>query len=270
MQIYSAADLVKARKLQRRRKFQGLDISIETRSGAFRHWYDPHAGEHGKTRMPHDYGYIRGTMGADGEHVDCYIGPDPNATHAYVVKQMKAPEFKVFDEQKVMLGFGSELDARRAYATCYDRAGFLGGIKAIPMGEFRKQVLNTTKLDPLVKHDRPEGEGGRPVDSHAARVSIRLGLRKAGGDAHLVHQIFEDANPGYPPVTHVFTGKDRTEAKGYFDAHMKTDAFMRGMERSGKYDGIRGRTEQQWMSGRLGLRTKPLPRLGIRRRPGNV
>ncbi len=179
-QVYSADALLKARKLQRRRKFQGLEISIETRSGAFRHWYDPHVGKEGKTRMPHDYGYIRGTMGADGDHIDCYIGPDPNATHAYVVDQMKAPDFQVFDEQKVFLGFDSAMSARRAYMTCYDKPGFFGRIKAVPMGEFRKQALATTKLDPLVKHEGPVKQRARPVDAHAPKLGISVPLRKAG------------------------------------------------------------------------------------------
>ena len=29
--------------------------------------------------MNYDYGYIRGTVGTDGDHTDCYIGPDKNA-----------------------------------------------------------------------------------------------------------------------------------------------------------------------------------------------
>ena len=77
--IVSIAELTKARKLSKRRKFQGLDVSVETRKDAYRHWYDPNAGEHGKTKMPHDYGYIRGSVGADKDHVDCYVGPNENA-----------------------------------------------------------------------------------------------------------------------------------------------------------------------------------------------
>ncbi len=231
MALYTIADLAKARKLSRRRKFQGLDISVETQSGAYRHWYDPHVGRHGKTRMPHDYGYIRRTMGADGDHVDVYIGPDPDATHAYVIDQMRGPDFQIFDEQKIMLGFPSAGEAKAAYEKCYDKPGFFGQMRAVPMGEFRKQVLGTTKDSPLVKS--------------------RIMLRKAGGDVHLVHEIFEDATRGYPPVTHIFSGKDRREAQGYFDSHMETDAFMRGMERNGKFKGIAGSTKKRWVSGAL-------------------
>ena len=235
-QVYTVEQLVKARKLARRRQFQGLDISIETQRGAYRYWHDPHTGHDGKTRMPFDYGYIRRTMGADGDHVDCYIGDDPNATHAYVIDQMKAPDFQVFDEQKVMLGFESAQDARAAYATCYDKPGFFGRLKAVPMGEFRKQVLATTKESPLVK---------------------------AGGDTSMTHEIFEDATPGYPVVTHTFRGTDRAMVQGLFEAHMETDEFMRGMETSGKWKGVRGRTVKRWGGPGLGLRkaryTKRIP-----------
>ncbi|MCZ6868092.1 MAG: hypothetical protein O7G84_01150 [Gammaproteobacteria bacterium] len=237
MQVYSVAELVKARKLDRRRKFQGLDISVETQRGAYRHWHDPHTGRDGKTKMPWDYGYIRGSVGADGDHVDAYIGPDPNATHAYVVDQMRAPDFQIFDEQKVFLGFESAQDARAAYASCYDKPGFFGRLKAVPMGEFRRQVLNTSKDAPLIK---------------------------AGGDTSLVHEIFEDATPGYPVVTHVFTGKDRAEVQGYFDAHMKTDAFMRGMENAGEWNGVKGRAVKRWSAAGMGLRKAARKRLGLR------
>ena len=39
--------------------------------------------------MHYDYGYIRGTVGTDSDHVDCYIGPDKNAKKVYV----KRPSF---------------------------------------------------------------------------------------------------------------------------------------------------------------------------------
>jgi hypothetical protein len=68
---------------------------------------------------------------------------------------------------------------------------------------------------------------------------------KQSGTVRMVHEIFEGDTP-YPVVTHVFTGKTREEAKGYFKAHMKTDRFMREMETSGKFGEIKGRTKVTW------------------------
>jgi len=55
--------------------------------------------------MHFDYGEIDGEVGADGDPLDVYLGPDPDAPFVYVVHQLKAPPFEVFDEDKVMLGF---------------------------------------------------------------------------------------------------------------------------------------------------------------------
>lgn len=133
----------KARKLHKRRMFGGLAISVETRKGAKRHWHDPHSGESGSTTMLHDYGYIRGTMGTDGDHVDVYVGPHEDAAHVYVIDQMKKPGFDRFDEQKVMLGFKSAKAAKKAYLAHYDDPRFFGSMKALPFAEFATKVLAT-------------------------------------------------------------------------------------------------------------------------------
>lgn len=143
--------ITKARKLDRRRQFQGLDISVENQCGSYRCWKDAFAGTEGRTLMRHDYGYIRGTKGTDGDHVDVYVGPNKNATHAYVITQMKPPHFLEVDEQKVMLGFDTGGDAEAAYRMHYDNPGFFGMMSAMPMGEFRAQVLNKQNHGTLVK-----------------------------------------------------------------------------------------------------------------------
>ena len=78
-----------AYKLQGRMKFQDLSISIENAKGSVRRWKDPWGRESGSTKMHFAYGYIRGTKGTDGDHVDVYIGPDPDAKMAYVIDQNK-------------------------------------------------------------------------------------------------------------------------------------------------------------------------------------
>jgi hypothetical protein len=132
----------KARKLARRLKFQGMDISIETDKGQHRHWYDPHNGERGSTKMSHPYGYIRRTMGADDEHVDCYIGPDEDSDKAYVISQLKKPDFKDFDEHKVMLGFESKKHAKSAYLRHYNSPKFYGDMTILPIDEFKEKFIN--------------------------------------------------------------------------------------------------------------------------------
>lgn len=129
-------------KLARRMKFQGLDISIETDVGDKREWYDPHEDKHGVTVMKYPYGYIRKTLGTDGDHVDVYVGPDEGASYVYVINQMKAPEFKEFDEQKCMLGFPNAAAAKSAYLKQYNNPRFFGSMKKMSLEDFRAKVLD--------------------------------------------------------------------------------------------------------------------------------
>ncbi|MBT8428391.1 MAG: hypothetical protein KJN79_00620 [Gammaproteobacteria bacterium] len=133
----AAADrMEKARKLAYRTTFRGLPISIENRKGSKRHWYDPHTKTHGETLMRLPYGYIRLTEAADGDHVDCFLGPHEEATHVYVVHQRKAPHFDEPDEDKVMLGQLSAARAKRAYLQHFDNPKFFGSMTAIPIERF--------------------------------------------------------------------------------------------------------------------------------------
>jgi hypothetical protein len=61
-------------KLQGRAKVQGMDISIENKKGSVRNGIDKD-GHEWNTRMNYDYGYIRGTVGKDKDHLDC-VAPE--------------------------------------------------------------------------------------------------------------------------------------------------------------------------------------------------
>ena len=132
--------VAKSRKLHGRRNWNGLELSIENRKGSTRHWYDVAAKREGTTTMKWPYGYIRRTEAADGEHVDCYVGPDDAAKFVYVVHQLAAPEFKSYDEDKVMLGFPSRAEAKRAYLDHFDHEKGFGGMTAIISAEFVDRV----------------------------------------------------------------------------------------------------------------------------------
>lgn len=132
--------------LARRMTFRGLNISIETDKGEKRHWYDPHNKEKGTTTMKHPYGYIRRTKGVDGDHVDVYVGPNEQAKNVYIIHQMKAPEFKQYDEDKCMLGFDSADAAKKAYLAHYNKPGFFGSMTTMSFDDFKKKVLKSFEL----------------------------------------------------------------------------------------------------------------------------
>lgn len=133
-----------------KRRFAGLDVSIENPAGSYRRGQD-RAGKTWETRMLYDYGYIRGTLGVDGDHVDCYLGPNEDAPMAYIVHQRRYGDWEKFDEDKCMLGFDSQEDAVAAYLKHYDDPRFLGPVTAMPMDEFRAKVLATKEAPQMIK-----------------------------------------------------------------------------------------------------------------------
>lgn len=146
----SAAQIEAGNYPKKHLRFQGLAISIENPKGSTRSGTD-RGGKAWTTTMRHDYGYVRGTCGVDKDHVDCYIGPDPEATTAYIVHQRKAGQWDQYDEDKVMLGFSSEAAARTAYLQHYDDPRFLGPITAMPMDEFKRKALATAARPAMIK-----------------------------------------------------------------------------------------------------------------------
>lgn len=69
-------------------------------------------------KMPHHYGFIKNTMGADGDEIDCFVGPNPKSKLVFVINQ-KDINSGDFDEHKVMFGFNSAEEAVQAYADSY-------------------------------------------------------------------------------------------------------------------------------------------------------
>jgi phage-related protein (TIGR01555 family) len=94
----------------------GLTVHVETPKGFTRH------GKDWRVVMPADYGYIQDAPGADGDALDAYVGPDPEATYVYLIDQKHLPPQKGFDETKVMLGFPSQATALKAYDAGHHRA----------------------------------------------------------------------------------------------------------------------------------------------------
>lgn len=95
--------------------FQGLPISIENPKGSTRSGKGPD-GKAWSVKMPYDYGYIKRTQGADGDHVDVCIGPDHTSDHVFLVDQHDH-RTKQFDEHKVMLGYRTKEAAMAAYCS---------------------------------------------------------------------------------------------------------------------------------------------------------
>lgn len=83
-------------------KLDGYDISIEQPKGSVRSGTDAQGREWSQV-MNNTYGYIRGTEGVDGDHIDVFLSDNPEEGNVYVVDQVNPDG--TFDEHKVMYGF---------------------------------------------------------------------------------------------------------------------------------------------------------------------
>lgn len=118
----------------------GLPISIENPQYSTRTGVDADGQEWSVTMRTH-YGYLEGTLGADGDEVDVILMPrtEPDfAGDVYVIEQID-PSTGEFDEHKVVIGAFDEDQAIEAYHANYDDdwQGF-GGIKSLDMAAFKE------------------------------------------------------------------------------------------------------------------------------------
>lgn len=124
-------------------RWNGLDLSVETAKGQTRSGKGPDGTEWSVT-MPANYGYFKRTEGADGDHVDFYMGDNEASDQVFVIDQVDA-ETGAFDEHKVMLGFNSAVEARAAHEAAFSDgkgAARLGGIAKMGAADFKDWLKN--------------------------------------------------------------------------------------------------------------------------------
>jgi len=98
--------------------FKKIPVTIENVPGSIRFGFDE-TGKKWVNRMSAYYGYINRTEGADGDHIDCFIGPKLNGSKAFVINQNKPDG--MFDEVKVMFGCETEAEAVALYLAHYQK-----------------------------------------------------------------------------------------------------------------------------------------------------
>ena len=158
------------------RRVDGYNISIENAKGSVRRG----TGADGKpweTVMQNDYGYIRGTEGVDGDHIDVFLSDTPEKGDVFVVDQVN--EDGSFDEHKVMYGFPTEQAAREAYLSNYEPGWTgLGAITHVSKDEFKKWIQSSRrKTKPFAEYKSVkaiEGNGmiGRSLTEQEATELI--------------------------------------------------------------------------------------------------
>jgi GGDEF domain-containing protein len=165
---------------------QGLDISVENPRGSIR-TSKPGAEKAWKTVMRSHYGYIKGTIGRDKDHIDAFIGPNEGSQRVFVVNQLN-PKTGKFDEHKVMLGYDDADIARQSYLDNYEKdwekKGF-GSMVAMTMGEFKTWIREgDTKTAIGEKQIEAKDRLGLPVRSTSFNEIDRRSPDRKAWDAY--------------------------------------------------------------------------------------
>lgn len=127
------------------------------------------------------YGYINGTVGADGDAMDVFVGPMPESLRVFVVNQQNKDG--AFDEHKVLLGFSDEDQARQAYLNSYEK-GWTGLASLVPCSvkQFRYWLKHGDLSRALVPGDLINDEAVSMTDVLARWDDQRMPVGGTMGD----------------------------------------------------------------------------------------
>lgn len=134
-------------------KIGSLNISIENPIGSYRTGIDSN-GKKWSVKMKSHYGYITGTLGKDGDHIDIFIEEDtsPNFDGPVFVVNQCDPSTRKFDEHKVVLGdnIKTKSDARKEYLQNYSKGwnGIMNIVKFPNLSEFSKWAKEKKRNGP--------------------------------------------------------------------------------------------------------------------------
>lgn len=133
------------------KRVHGLEITIENPKGSERAGKTPD-GRAWRAILGADYGYIRRTTGADGDHLDCYVGTG-KSKRIYVMDQLR-PEDKGFDEHKCFINFPDKDSALAAYRASFTDKNVnkrIGHVRRFSVQEFKQWLQSGGTNNPVRK-----------------------------------------------------------------------------------------------------------------------
>ena len=175
-----------------------FNVTIEQPKGSVRSGVDAN-GNKWETEMQNTYGYIRGTEGVDGDHIDVFLSSDIDGwdgKDVFVVDQYN--EDGSFDEHKVMLGFNEAEEAHKAYLSNYEKdwsQKHKNVVTAVSIESFEKWINQShrkTKAFAEYKINKGESEKVFGVEDVVKRVEEWS--EKLGGNGIRVVTRIEDVD----------------------------------------------------------------------------
>lgn len=183
-----------------------FDITIEQPQGSVRRGTDAN-GKQWESKMNNTYGYIRGTVGVDGDHIDVFLSNDINGwdgRKVFVVDQYN-PDGS-FDEHKVMLGFNDADEAKGDYLANYEQ-GWENGrridVSAVNLEDFEKWIESSKrKTKPFSEYKNVKLEQGKNEKNTREEIESHLvendpDFIKANEHARDVEQKWEEKIQDY-------------------------------------------------------------------------
>lgn len=217
----------------------GLDISVENPAGSVRKPEYPVMTAH--------YGYIRGTVGADGDHLDVFVkvGTPDDWQGNFFVADMADDQGK-FAQHKVMIGYNNVAEARRALLNHFSRDwhGRLLNITQQTQDQFKQWETGDlsrpcAKIDlaaALLKSDRMRDELGR----FAAEASSAASKHDAEAKKYSAQNKTKQA-VGHREVSNLFSAA----AKSFTSSQRHLDAGRKDMAEFHATSGDRQRAEAE-------------------------
>ena len=163
-------------------KVHGLDIAVENPRGSERRGTDPDGNEWSHNMSDH-YGYIKRTTGADQEHIDTYVGKNPESENVFIVDQIDQGSGG-FDEHKVMLGFDSQEEAITAYKSNFDKGWKVGPVTQMSKDQFKDWLKNSDT-------SKPVAESGQKIEPQHPVNKWQEEMNKALAKADPEHPLFK-------------------------------------------------------------------------------
>lgn len=227
-------------------RINGHDISIENPAGTSRRPEWPALKNH--------YGYFKGSVGADKDHVDVFLTDraDDASLPVFVVDQNN--QDGSFDEHKVIMGAATEAEARQTYLQNYEKGWTgLGAITQMTQDEFKSWVYDPSKTKKpadlsaadlaaeLLRAARAKMEDhGLSVDGMDSPEQVRAELQKLATEP----QTKETENAGTAvhgsgtaPLGAVATGNDQGNARTGDAEPRSADGQQARSEAGGRPDG---------------------------------
>ena len=158
-----------------------FDITIENPKGSVRRGTDA-KGKRWESTMSHSYGYIRGTRGVDGDHIDVFLSSGIEGwkgEKVFVVDQYN--QDGTFDEHKVMFGFNDRESAFDGYLSNYEK-GWENGrrleVSEVSLNDFQKWIESSTrKQKPFAEYRSLDGKITGEEQAERRRTIEKEGTR---------------------------------------------------------------------------------------------